>query len=272
MRFMRVQNLRRAAGMLVLVLALAAMLGCNATQVSDETPPAGETDTVTYKRCEVVTVGVQRCDMSLQPYSNLSMQIARIDPAAVIFRVHYRPDDPLTLGGWVEAQPNAVLIVNAAFFDDRGRALGLLVSNGEMYGQSFEGFGGMFEVTPERVRVRSLVSEPYQGEPLVQAVQAFPVLIETGGLLARRDEGFSQRARRTWIGQDDAGRIVIGLSLVPLSFSDLQYWLLESDLNIDTAFALDGGRSSGMVINVPGHEEFYPAFDRLPSVIAVYAR
>ncbi len=73
--------------------------------------------------------------------------LVRIDPAVVTFRVHYSPDDPHTINGWRDVLPQAAVILNGSFFDEMTEALGLLVSDGQFFGQSFVGFGGMFQVT-----------------------------------------------------------------------------------------------------------------------------
>lgn len=264
------QALPRAFRLVTGILALLALLGCNAARIIDkpaETPGDGSAEIGTWKG---VAPGMQRRDLSLKAYKDGVMHLVRLDPALVTFRVLYDPGAPHFLSGWLERAPGAALIVNGAFFDEQDRALGLVVSDGQAFGQTFSGYGGMFQVSPGGVRVRSLVNEPYQGEPLLQALQAFPLLIDPGGSMARQGEGFDVPSRRTWIGQDAAGQIVIGVSLYMLTLAELQSVLVNSDLKLDVAFALDGGRSSGMLINVPGLDEHFPAFDRLPSVLAVY--
>ncbi|HML20850.1 MAG TPA: phosphodiester glycosidase family protein [Aggregatilinea sp.] len=194
----------------------------------------------------------------------------RIDPALVTFRVHYRPGDALGINGWSEQIPDAAVIVNAGFFDEADRSMGLVISDGQVSGESFAGFGGMFQVDAYGARVRSLVSEPYYGEDLYQAVQAFPMLVEAGGIAAPQGDGFSEGSRRTVAAQDRTGRILfIAVPVAFVSFADLQAWLLASDLDVSIAFALDGGKSTAMVIRGPDPQTF-PALDGLPAVIAVY--
>ena len=162
------------------------------------------------------------------------------------------------------ASPEAALIVNGGFFDEADRALGLVISDGQASGQSFSGFGGMLQVDGAGTRVRSLVGEPYAGEPLFQAVQAFPMLIEAGGVPAPQGDGFREVSRRTVVAQDRAGRILfIAVPGSFVSFADLQAWLLASDLDLWAAFALDGGRSTGLYIGGAA-DEMYPALDQLP--------
>lgn len=267
---LRFQHVERLAQLLVGMLALLITIGCNAVRIPESAtsvPSPGEAE---FNAWTDIAPGMQRRNLNLEPYSNGVMRLVRLDPAIVTFRVLYDPLSPHLLPVWMEREPDAALIVNGAFFNEERQALGLIISDGQVFGQTFTGFGGMFQVASNRVRVRSLVSDPYQGEPLVQAVQAFPLLIESGGVMAGRDEGFFTASRRTWIGQDSAGQIIIGVSHHTLTLAELQDILLNSALNLDIAFGLDGGRSSGMMIDVPGLDEHFPAFDLLPSVIAVY--
>lgn len=262
---------RAIARVLSIMLVFAMLVGCNVTRFADESaqaPPSAGGGPVVW---QALGGGIERREMSLAPYQNGSAPVLRIDPAAATFRVHYSPGVPRSLVEWRDALPNARVIVNANFFDENDRALGLLVSDGQVFGSTFTGFGGMFAVSAAGVRVRSLVAEPYQGEALLHAAQAFPMLIDAGGVLAPQGEGFNTASRRTWIGQDVQGRILFGVTQFAVSLADLQQWLLSSDLSLYVAFALDGGRSSGLVIAAPDHREVFPAFDRLPAVIAVYS-
>jgi uncharacterized protein YigE (DUF2233 family) len=257
-------------------LALTGLIGCNLTRVT-ETKVLLTPDPSTPKPhspWDTIAQGVERREMSLPTLSQTSKGkavLVRIDPAIATIRVHYSPGSPRSLTDWRDQLTGAAVILNGAFFDESDQALGLLVSDGNFYGQSFAGFGGMFQVSESGVRVRSLVGEPYLGEALWQAVQGFPMLIEAGGIMAPQGDGFDQRSNRTWAGQDRSGRIIFGMTQNLVSLADLQTWLIGTDLDLYIAFGLDGGRSTGMIINTPGHDETYLPLDKLPSVIAVYA-
>jgi hypothetical protein len=252
------------------------VVGCSLTSARDpnENLPAtagASTSPAGYWQTVVPGIGWRSATLSSGDQRQVDTVQVRLDPTYVTFRVHYSPGDPHWLHEWCDLFPKAVLIVNGGFFDESDQALGLLVSEGQSFGQSFSGFGGMFQVSGSDVRVRSLISDPYQGETLLQAVQAFPLLIETGGVLAAQGEGFDKRSQRTAVGQDRAGRIVF--VIVPysrLSLAELQQGLLTSDLDLNIALALDGGRSTGMILRTPSGDEFYPSLDRIPAVIAVY--
>jgi uncharacterized protein YigE (DUF2233 family) len=253
--------------------------GCTLTRATIPPPtptPTSAPTPVSGDGWETVRPGIEQRTARVPgqgPFGAQAM-IVRVDPALATFQVAYQPGDPLSLSEWRTALPGAAVIVNGGFFDEFSRALGLVVSEGQAYGQSFSGFGGMFQVTGAGPRVRSLVSEPYLGEPLWHAVQSFPMLIEAGGVLAPRGDGFDVPARRTIIAQDGAGRILLIVTpLSEVSFSAAQDWLLSADLDVRIALALDGGRSTGLALDhVEGPDDLYPAFDRLPSVIAVFPR
>ena len=253
--------------------------GCTLTRATIPPPtptPTSAPTPVSGDGWETVRPGIEQRTARVPgqgPFGAQAM-IVRVDPALATFQVAYRPGDPLSLSEWRAALPGAAVIVNGGFFDEFSRALGLVVSEGQAYGQSFSGFGGMFQVTEAGPPGRSLVSEPYLGEPLWHAVQSFPMLIEAGGVLAPRGDGFDVPARRTIIAQDGAGRILLIVTpLSEVSFSAAQDWLLSADLDVRIALALDGGRSTGLALDhVEGPDDLYPAFDRLPSVIAVFPR
>jgi uncharacterized protein YigE (DUF2233 family) len=196
----------------------------------------------------------------------------RIDPALYSLRAHYQPGQALTASGWQEALPGAVAFVNANFFDPQGQILGLLVADGVSHGRSFVGFGGMAQVQNGVPRVRSLIAEPYAGEALEQAVQAFPMLLLNGEPTFERTGG-DRPSRRTIIGQDSAGRIVLITtnSLVGMRLAELGTYLASTDLGLVNALNLDGGGSTLMVINA-GAPLLVPSFDPVPAVLAVYAK
>lgn len=201
-----------------------------------------------------------------------SFVAVRVDPALYAFRAHYTPGSARTAAEWRDALPGAALFVNANFFTPELSALGLLVADGAPYGSSFIGMGGMLQVAGGQVRVRSLIAEPYLGEPLEQAVQAFPMLV-LNGQPAFENTGGDRSSRRTVVGQDAQGRIVLIVSsgLFGLRLAEMSAALAAGGFGLVSALNLDGGGSSMMVLNVPA-ESVVPSFDAVPAVLAVYPR
>lgn len=238
------------------------------------TPAPTNTLSASLETWQTIAPGLER--RLYQPgddYPLTQLFALRINPADFTFRVHYRPDDPLPASGWRDELSDAAAILNANFFSADNRILGLLVSDGLVYGSAYTDRGGFFTVEGDFVRVRSTLAEPYSGEPFDQAVQAFPMLVADGEAAFFSTQG-DRIARRTLIGQDSAGRIIVMVtsSLVGIRLVDLSAFLAGSDLELVNAFNLDGGGSTLMTVDIEGAAITIPSFDRVPAVLAIYER
>ncbi len=194
--------------------------------------------------------------------------VFRVDPALYRFRSHYRPGEPLRVGEWRDTLPDAAALINTNFFDIDNRIVGLLVADGVVYGQAYQDRGGMFAVQGDEVRVRSNTVEPYTGESLEQAVQAFPMLV-LNGEQAYTSTAPDRITRRTVIGQDREGHILLMIATAS-TLVNLSAYLSTSELEISNAFNLDGGGSSLMYTALDDFTFF--SFDPVPAVLAVYPR
>jgi uncharacterized protein YigE (DUF2233 family) len=198
--------------------------------------------------------------------------VLRINPTYFTFRVHYRPGDPLTLDQWQEQIPSAAAFVNANFFNADHRIIGLLIADGVVYGESFTDRGGTFLFQNGVPRVRSNVTEPYRGEAIEQAVQAFPMLVQNG-VSAFTSAQPDRVNRRTVVAQDGNGHILLMVTpMLGLTLVDLSAYLPTTDMNIVHAFNLDGGGSSLMYHQSNDVPATVVSFDPVPAILAVYAR
>ncbi len=207
-------------------------------------------------------------------YPLTQLVAVRIDPSLYAFSAHYQPGSPLNLSGWRDALPGAVAFINANYFDPQNRALGLVVVDGVVFGQAYQGLGGMLQVQNGGVRVRSTILEPYADEALEQAVQAFPMLM-TNGLASFANPQGDRVSRRTLVGQDTQGRIILmaTTSLTGIKLVDLSQYLATTDLGLVNAVNLDGGGSTLMALMPPAQPTYFiPSFDPVPTVLAVYPR
>ncbi len=250
-------------------LALAALLGGCLNPIQRTPTPAETTD------WETLAPGMER--RFYRPggeYALTQIIAVRIDPALYSFRVHYRPGAALNLAGWRDALPGAAAFINGNFFDAQRNALGLVVTDGVPYGQAYQGMGGMLQVQNGGVRVRSTILEPYAGEALEQAVQAFPMLMTNGQASFANTQG-DRISRRTVAAQDVQGRILLiaTTSLVGMRLVDLSSYLASTDLQIVNAVNLDGGGSTLLALNLPGQPPYdILSLDPVPTVLAVYPR
>jgi hypothetical protein len=223
---------------------------------------------------QTLATGLERRNYDPDPMNPVTRMTAlRIDPAYFSFRAHYRPGQALNTLEWTMALPDAVAFVNANFFDQADRVLGLLVVDGMVYGQSYTDRGGTFLVESGQPRIRANLREPYQGELLEQAVQAFPMLV-LDGVAAFTSNIQDRSTRRTVVAQDRSGRIILlATPVLGLTLYDLSAYLPTTDMNIVTAFNLDGGRSTLMVIDATGSpESVVTSIDSVPAVLAIYSR
>lgn len=200
------------------------------------------------------------------------LRVLRVDPAYFTLRAHYRPGDPLSAAGWHSALPGAAAVVNANFFDPQHNVLGLLVADGVAHGSAYTDRGGTLLVQNGLPRVRANVFEPhYPGEPLEQAVQGFPLLVQDGAPAFTSQQN-DRATRRTAAGQDRSGRILLlATPLLGLTLADLSAFLAASDLDLHIAFNLDGGGSS-LMLHAGSPPYILPSLDPVPAVLAVYPR
>lgn len=199
-----------------------------------------------------------------------NVTILRLEPDRFRFEVAYQPGDARSLVTWQE-ETGALLVVNGGFFTAEYVATGIVVAGGQAQGTSYEGFGGMLAVTERGPTLRWLRADPYRvQEPLLFALQSFPMLITPGGVPAPTEDG-GGRSRRTVVAQDRRGRFLfLVANRGHFALRTLSDFLVASDLQLDAALNLDGGTSSGMLLADPALH--VPALVPLPTVITVYPR
>ncbi len=260
--------------MVLMILSLACSLTSSLATIE---PPTADFQEATLSPTGWIQIapGIEYREIEVEPQSSraFNMQVVRIDPNLASFEAIYEPNNALSSPEWQRRLTSANVIINANFFSDDNETIGMVVSNGQLYGTSFLGYGGMFMVHNNgALEVRSLVQSSYYGEPLTQAVQGFPLLVEYGGVSASTGAGFDDPARRTMIAQDRDGYILLfSTGLGQLSLREAQQWLLQSDLALNIAFNLDGGKSTMMIVRPASGETLHiPALAEVPIVLAVY--
>jgi exopolysaccharide biosynthesis protein len=201
--------------------------------------------------------------------------IVRVEPGAAYFRVHYDPLAPRPVSAWAN-RLDPILVINGSYFSEENVSIGLLISDGQVWGPPYGSFAGQFAVTAdEQVRVSWLRERPYdRDEPLKEALQSFPVLVKPGGVMgfpADADDG--RPSRRSVVAQDVEGRILF--IVAPngyFSLHTLARFLAESDLGIDVALNLDGGTSAGLWVLGDPAPLVIDSLVSVPSIISVYPR
>jgi uncharacterized protein YigE (DUF2233 family) len=210
------------------------------------------------------------------------MYALRIDPDAVTFRVHYDPAQPRSVEEW-QAETGALAVFNGGFFSGSNRPVGRIIVDGELfgaplyptlYGDDSVSIPGIFTVVDGAAEIYALGRTTYnpRGLRFDQAAESYPMLLLPGRQPAY-PEDTGREARRTIIALDEQGNvIVLVIDWSYFTLYELARWLADSDLRLYTALNLDGGRSSGLAVNMPGEQTVIPAYVPLPIVIAVYPR
>jgi hypothetical protein len=226
---------------------------------------------------EQLRPGLERRTINLlsddgQPFEHIF--ILRLEPDHFRFDVAYHPQ-PQTLQAW-QSETGALIVMNGGYFRMEGAEAipnGLTVIGGEPMGVSYGDFGGMLAITRDGPQLRWLAQEPYDpNEPLLAALQSFPVLVKPGGALGFPEQEEDNRAaRRSVIGIDKAGRVLLlTASIGGFTLHILSAYLVGSDLDLDIALNLDGGPSSGTLLSDPFGE--VPSLAPLPIVITARQR
>lgn len=255
--------------LITLMLILVGLSGCNLTTVTEvqdtlHSPPT-EVDDDSW---DTLATGFEQ--RTLRTENNILIRAIRIDPAYYTFHAHYNTTSPFRIDEWRNALPNPTAIINANFFGTQNEVLGLLISDGAVFGRSYQR-GGTFIVQNGVPRIRHTPDEPYYaGEPMQQAVQAFPMLVRDGQQHYYSDTDFIP-SRRSAIGQDSQGRIVIFATISLISLPQFSEYLAnEASLDLVNAFNLDGGGST-MLYSAPA-DFTLRSIDPVPAVLAVYPK
>jgi len=199
-----------------------------------------------------------------------TVTIVRFDIHYVKLSVAYQPTTPLLMSEWMQKE-HATAIINGGYFDDQNNATALVVANGQVFGSSYNGFGGMLSVdTQGNISLRSLNKQPYDpnNDQLQQATQSSPMLVLDGK--ATQFNANAASSRRSVVAMDKQGRLLFIVSPnMAFTLGELSDLLVASDLSIDRALNLDGGASTGLYMNAGSQQAAIDSIAKLPIVVIV---
>jgi exopolysaccharide biosynthesis protein len=175
----------------------------------------------------------------------------------------------------------AVAGVNANFFDEAGRALGLVMTRGILRQGPHKGgalLTGIFQATHDKVAI--VRRAQFSPTSVVEAVQAGPRLVESGtAVKGLRQSSYSRRAG---ICIDTENRVImfcVSSGLLGLTIAQLQDLLLDPRINCHDALNFDGGGSAQMYLtshHITAEENsdsrFIEGADAVPIVLGLFMR
>ena len=283
-RTMPVKQLLRLA--LVLCLLMPSLAGCDllptvtvrGTPVTVPLPGSGTPDIASPSSLNVWSQVAPGVELRYEDWKSGGgnediVTIIRFDLHHVRLSVEYQPTKPLLMSQWMQKE-HATAIINGGYFDQQDRATGLVISNGQVFGASYTGFGGMLAVDDQgRIQLRVLSQQPYDpNEGLQQVTQSAPMLMLPGGKRAQFNADAAS-ARRSVVAMDKQGRLLfIASPNMAFSLDELADLLVSSDLSINVALNLDGGASTGLYVHTGGQQVAIDSLVPLPIVVIVKER
>lgn len=164
------------------------------------------------------------------------------------------------------AKTGALAVVNGGYFNDQAQPLGLRVSDGKRTNPIYARANwGVFAIRDGRAFIAH--TRDYKPSPNTrQAMQCGPRLAVDG----KTTDLKQQWARRSGVGVDARGRVVVAVSDGALSFDDwAKLWVDEGAMNCPNALNLDGGGSTQMSVKSKNHPiEIHGAWP-IPDVVMI---
>lgn len=278
MTFIRIPRLFLPATAFAIIL-LAPLLPYSATKLPFRALSYAFADTIRWERIEddldTATIGEQGIFTPQILLFRTSLQKYRIEvvPSSQ-FNLVRAPVRKL-----VRAK-RAILGINANFFDETGRALGLVMSRGIVQHPIHRGgqtLTGVFQFGQEGASI--IPRAKFSPRLLSEAVQAGPRLI-TNGILTEGLRDIHATSRRVGVCITEDKSIVffiVSNALVGMSLFDLQRHLIDPSVGCHEALNFDGGGSAQLYLaDRPGingtssREELYlPGRDDIPVALTL---
>ena len=236
----------RLAGAVALALLLAL--------ASDRASVAAEAGTLPWR---LIAPGFEVAELPVMEGGDAvdRLYLARIEPARYRFVVRTAPAGDKDLDAWMGAL-GAALVVNGSYYAPDFRPVTPIVSAGTLLGpQNYNARGGAFIASPGFTGVRDLADQDWKRafRHADDAMVSFPLLVAAGKI--RVGAASPRSANRSFVGQDDRGRVIVGTTTdVLFSLDRLAQFLLGAPLGLAIALNLDGGPLANQGISLNGYE------------------
>jgi len=189
-------------------------------------------------------VELRQCTIATADFEDAPVVAIRCSPN----RVHVIGSGraaPLDAAGWL-TRARGIAAINGGFFDPLSRPLGLLVSGGRRISRFRHVPQGVFSVASNRSAIQHCRDvSPDEITSMSEAIECGPVLVDAG-VPARVKP---QRARRSGIGIDRQGRVIVAVADGPVSLPEwAAFWASKQGLACRNALNLDGGPSTQMAV------------------------
>ena len=185
--------------------------------------------------------------------------LARVDPARYRFEVHNAPAGTKGVDDWM-ADLGALLVVNGSYYTRHGTPDTPFLSAGTQLGPvDYLAKQGAFVASDAVTSIHDLKQESWQTAfaGAHDAMVSYPLLLAADGS-SRVTADRRWLANRSFVGQDEAGRIILGTTKDAFfSLDRFAAFLGTAPLGLALALNLDGGPVACQAIAVVGfHRRF----------------
>ncbi len=208
---------------------------------------------------------------------NVRLTAVRFDPLRFSMKSAFNPVKGGRSLAELAKDEKVPAVANGGYFGHKNEPVTLLISGGKQLRKPFETLpcSGVFTLDGKgRAAVRPLkgVEPPYAGIDF--AVQNSPLLVHRGKAVFRDKKIL--RFRRTAVGVDGKGRVVLVVADTGLAYEELAVILNTREklggFGLRDAVNLDGGASSGMALNHEKAKRHVKAGRVIPYVLLVRKR
>ncbi len=181
--------------------------------------------------------------------------LARIDPARFRFVALNDSTGRKNLDQWMTAL-GAALVVNGSYYAKPGTPDTPFLSNGVLLGpRDYQAAAGAFVSAPGSTGIVNLAHEDWRTalQGAENAMVSYPLLVADGTNGVHHPSRWL--ANRSFVGQDSAGRLIIGTTADGFfSLQRLGDFLPKAPLGLTIALNLDGGPVACQGISLNGYE------------------
>lgn len=266
-------------GVLVLLLYLAGQVFSQSPKRANLGATLAITNAGSWKPIrrgvEFRTVVMQRTE----PAYDMELKLLRVDSQWIVPRVLYADQFQLKSANTkiFAEKAGAIAVINANYFDEKIRPLAYLKTAGKEINRAVSKHGlytGVFGLGESGPFVTH--RDEFQPGHATEALQAGPLLLHRSASVAVLS-GLGRYARRSVIGIDKDGRVLIGVSdtvIGGLSFAELQELFAKPKWQMETVelLNLDGGGSSQLYVKSGKFEEWLPGTSDVPVAIGFFDR
>ena len=214
-----------------------------------------------------------------EPGYEIEFKLLRLDSRIIIPRV-------LSAGSFQLKSANAktfaekagaIAAINANYFDEKGRPLAYLKTAEKEINRAVSKHGlytGVFGLNESGPFVTH--RDEFQPAQASAALQSGPLLLHHSAAVEIMS-GLGRHARRSVIGMDKDGRVLIGVTdavIGGLSFAELQELFAQSKWQLDAVelLNLDGGGSAQLYVKSGKFEEWLPGTAEVPVAIGFFIK